>query len=247
MAAAVKSFLQIPNNISQGTWNWGDVALGFRAGLLPTQLCLRALQFTPSIYFEGDGITPIKNAIPYNVATVTTHGRVLGIARTEHFILQNLKTLQQIYFASLLINQAAQMYHKHIQHKQNSSTREKKLASYILQSTPFIMLLINAALSILELRSNRMKATVSLAVTSLALLDSFGVMPRAFGGYLNPGLRIPLDLMALYYSNNRDRFAIAAGWVEIPFVQRQMINLVGHRFSWIVPILRIPAAFLWRV
>lgn len=244
MAAIVADNFQRAIN-SFGTWNWGDVALGFRAGLLPSQQCLRGLEFTPSRFLEGDMITPMKNIIPYTVAIQTTWGRELGIAGTGSFILPYLKTLRQIHYASLATNFSAQLYHMHVQGKQDSSNREKKLSAYILKASPFFMMLTNMALSLLEFRSNRMKATISLAVTSLVLLDYAKVMP--FAGYLNPGLRIPMDLIAMYYANNRDRFAIAAGWVEIPYVSRFIYNRVGQRFSWIMPFLRLPAAFLWRV
>ncbi|MBS0647830.1 MAG: hypothetical protein JSS10_01240 [Verrucomicrobia bacterium] len=299
MTATIQGYFQTALH-NLGSWNWSPVALGFRAGLLPTQLCLRALEFVPDRYSQGSTAIFMKNMIPYFLAIQTTYGRVQGIARTEPSILPHLNLLYRLYVLSLFINAAGQAAGQlsstfiqreidPISRDKQDSLAKKKLSTYIFKSTPFVMLLTNIALSLLELRSHKIKATVSLAVTSVVLINYLDVMPWSmkrlvrkstrrvdgtlacgsftlrvpdyFAWYLDPGLRIPLDLIAMYYANNRDRFAIVAGWVDVPRMQRLILFPEGGLFSRIesvirssttllapiAPILRNCAAIYWRI
>lgn len=96
-------------------------------------------------------------------------------------------------------------------------TPMQKFLVTVWRMTPYLALFTNIALTILELRVNRMKALVGLTVTVVTL-----VLPQSFVRYLNPGIRLPMDFIALYYGSNRNRFTIILGWTQIPFIRNSI-------------------------
>jgi hypothetical protein len=223
MAAAIAGFFQTPNNITLGTWNWGDVAYGFRSGLFLNQGPLRLISYNNLPHSPNVTSQALMSNVmmPFN-----TVGKVTKLAQRENWIGQHKQAFLLGIFALMGANGYAAQ--QELYNKKFSQTRSPldKFFIAIWRTTPYLVLLTHIALTIIELRVNRMKALVGLTVTAVTLLDQAQVLPRSIAGYINPGVRLPMDCIALYYGSNKNRFWIVLGWTQVPFIR-----------NWLRPLL----------
>lgn len=79
--AAIAQYFQTPNNITSGTWNWGDVAFGFRSGLLLNQPPEDLIHYNNSQYHQELNLASLMTVgrIP-----LMTLNKVIRLARSEN-------------------------------------------------------------------------------------------------------------------------------------------------------------------
>jgi len=214
--AAVINFFQRPNNINAGTWNWGDVAFGFRSGLLLNEPPLRAIQYNNA---SAPPNLHILQLVSYVTMPLIATSKAGSVARTEGLISNHLETLKFGAWALMASNALAAPQELYRLKVSEGRTFVQKVQIAAWRMTPYLVLLTNIALTILELRVNRMKALVSLTVTVVTLLDLTSITNQSFNRYLNTVLRLPMDLVALYYGSNKNRFWIMLGWAQVPLIR----------------------------
>ncbi|MBS0647829.1 MAG: hypothetical protein JSS10_01235 [Verrucomicrobia bacterium] len=220
MTALIAGFFQ-RSNIGLGTWNWGDVAFGFRSGLL-----LNQPSFTEIAYNNRPNPPPLNAlgqfqflAIPFQ-----TKSKALKLARIDTLVARQLRTIDLSAIALTSLDLLAIYQNVYHQKVSEDHTIPQKFLIHAWKAIPYIALITNIALTILELRSNCMKASVALAVTSITLLSFNQMIPKTWAWYINPGLRIPMDLVALYYGSNKNRFVILIGLAQLPIIKDPVMN-----------------------
>lgn len=226
--AAIAQYFQIPNNITSGTWNWGDVAYGFRSGLLLTQPPVNVLLYN-NLPYPPD-LQPLV-LISFTLFPMNTLFKVARLCRSEKWVAHYKPALALGTYALLGANAytgRTGVYNQKISH---ARTYKNKFLITIWKATPYLVLLTNIALTIIELRVNRMKALVGLTVMAATMLNLTHIMPRSYARYLNPVIRFPMDLVALYYGSNKNRFTIVLGWAQDPAVR----NPIKERLKPLLP------------
>lgn len=225
--AAIAQYFQTPNNITSGTWNWGDVAFGFRSGLLLNEAPLSMIQYNN---LEFPRMLDALALTSFVMIPLSTSANVAKLARSENWIAQYKKTFSFGALALMGANGYTAATKVYTRKFSQARTPFQKFLAVAWKTTPYLMLLTNIALTIIELRVNRMKAAVSLAVLTVTCLNHVHVLPRSFARYLNPGIRLPMDFIALYYGSNKNRFSIVLGWAGVPLIRDPIM-------AWLKPYL----------
>jgi len=102
------------------------------------------------------------------------------------------------------------------------STMDKFLV-VVWKATPYLMLITNVALIIIDLRNNKVIAMVSLAAVGISLIDLTSWKPKDFAWYLDVGVRVPLDIATMYYHENL-RVPIIIGLALDPRIRATFTN-----------------------
>ena len=100
-----------------------------------------------------------------------------------------------------------------------------KFLVVIWKATPYLMLITNVALIILDLRKNIVIGMVSLATAGISLIDLTHWKPKDFGWYLDVGVRVPLNIATMYYHQPL-RVPIILGWALEPRVRAIFSNVI---------------------
>lgn len=214
--AAIAQYFQIPNNITSGTWNWGDVAYGFRSGLFLNQTPLDLIRYNKSPYPQDLNLLRLMNCVSF---PTTTLSKVTRLARSDNWIATHGRAIELGAYVLIGANAfaaARKVYNLKI--SQVRSPKDKILIT-VWKMTPYLVLLTNIVLTMIEFRINRMKALVSLTVMAVTLIDQTRIIPRSFARYIDPGIRLPMDFLALYYGSNKNRFNIVLGWTQVPIIR----------------------------
>jgi hypothetical protein len=224
MAAAVADFFQ-RSNIGLGTWNWSDVAFGFRSGLLLNQTSEQAIDYNNLPH--SPNLNEMRKFTMLGLALSPMY-KARRLARVDSLIASHLRSISLSSCALGVVTFIALNQNLYYLKTHETTKTSEKLLIRVWRATPYLVLVTNIALTLLEMRHNCMKASVALAVTSITLLDLAKITPKSWGWYINPGLRIPMDLVALYYGSNKNRFYIIVGWTQIPFIQAPMMKFLTH-------------------
>jgi hypothetical protein len=230
-----------PNNIASGAWNWGDVANGVRDGLLYTQpmiigrnmlengnTALPIVGYLSSFAPNLSQMVFLATAVAYcEIASFCLQNRVIEALTLDTFI----KKLPLRIVAWYLLSSRAYMIAV-------NKTLAKKIMVTLYRDVhrfhkaePYLIFLTNLTLTVLDLKNNRMRAVVALAVSAGPLLTYANILPKRISWYLNPALRMPMDMLALYYGSNKNRFWIVAGWILVPEVQNILIKGINNYVS----------------
>lgn len=220
MVATVIGFLE-RSNIGQGTWNWGDVAFGFRSGLLLNEPVVTVINYNNQI--RQPKLNPVSSfmmgTLPF--LPVQKFGK---LARVDSLAASYYNGLCLMSSALGLANLFAIQRNIYNLKTTEARTTFDKWIIRAWRTTPYLVLYTNIALITLELRSNYMKAAVALTVTFLARLSIAKITPPSWAWYLNPGLRIPMDMVALYYASNKNRFVILVGLIRMPLIKNPLMR-----------------------
>jgi hypothetical protein len=223
-----------PNNIASGAWNWGDVANGVRDGLLYTQPMIIGRNMlengntAPPIVGYLSSFAPnlsqrvfLVTAGAYcEIASFCLENRVIEALTLDTFI----KKLPLKIVSWYLMSSRAYMIAV-------NKPLAKKIMVTLYKAEPYLIFLTNLTLTVLDLKNNRMRAVVALAVSAGPLLTYANILPKRISWYLNPALRMPMDMLALYYGSNKNRFWIVAGWILVPEVQNILIKGINNYVS----------------
>ncbi len=226
--AAIAQYFQIPNNITSGTWNWGDVAYGFRSGLFLNQTPLDLIRYNKLPYPQNLDLLTLMNYVSF---PSTTLSKVERLARSENWIATHGRVFELGAYALISANAYtvwARIYNLKI--SQVRSPKHKILIT-VWKMTPYLVLLTNIVLTIIEFRINRMKALVGLTVMAVTWIDQARVIPRSFARYIDPGIRLPMDFLALYYGSNKNRFNVVLGWAGVPVIRNPIIAMLPPKLK----------------
>jgi hypothetical protein len=104
----------------------------------------------------------------------------------------------------------------------NVSEVHSKMDSFLVivwKATPYLMIVTNIALTIIDIRNNKIVGLVKLAVTGITLLDLTPWKSQSFDWYLDVGVRLPLDIVTLYYDKSYC-ILIVLGWASTPDIKK---------------------------
>ena len=104
------------------------------------------------------------------------------------------------------------------------STMDKFLV-IVWKATPYLMLITNVALIILDLRKNIVIGMVSLAAVGISLIDLTRWRPKDFDWYLDVAVRVPLNIATMYYHKPL-WVPIIMGWALDPRVRTIVTNVM---------------------
>jgi|GEM_PF-1643898 len=82
----------------------------------------------------------------------------------------------------------------------------------VWRATPYLMIITNIAVTVLQIYQGSSAQWVTLAVTGVTLLPITNLVPQSFNEYLTM-CGIPIDLAALWYGDSYMRTCIIVGWI----------------------------------
>ncbi len=183
--------------INPPQWTPANVTYGAHKGCFAVRLWTNLINYNN---FEGHK-PPLNWAIPV-IMGMSIFG---SLARASDVFYPELELgKSQDIFASgtsalIMLNMitiARRQTHKKI--SEIPSTIDKFLV-VVWKATPYVMLITNVALIILDLRKNIVIGMVSLATAGISLVDLTRWKPKDFDWYLDFGVRVPLNIATMYY------------------------------------------------
>ncbi|HSW70361.1 MAG TPA: hypothetical protein VLH77_00080 [Gammaproteobacteria bacterium] len=93
--------------------------------------------------------------------------------------------------------------------KQPVPTGMDKFLVVVSQATPYLMIITNIAVTIIQIHRGDSSARTTLAFTLITLIDITRLKPTEYAWYRDTVLVYPVAAAALYYANNTNRFTIA--------------------------------------
>lgn len=146
---------------------------------------------------------PVSTALvlyfTYETASkVLPYASRIGTIRSNFF--QDYKAVFIVGTAALIALNAITLL-QHLTNKKLSdvSLGMNKFLIVVWHITPYLMIVTNIALVMIKATYNSTEAWVTLAVTGMTLLETTSWKPPSFDWYLNTGVAIPLDLLAMHY------------------------------------------------
>ena len=82
----------------------------------------------------------------------------------------------------------------------------------VWRATPYLMIITNIAVTVLQIYQGSSAEWVTLAVTGVTLLSITNLVPQSFNRYLNQ-CGIPIDLAAFWYGDRYMRGSIIVSWI----------------------------------
>jgi hypothetical protein len=83
-----------------------------------------------------------------------------------------------------------------------------KFLVVVSKATPYLMIITNIAITIIQIRRGDTSAWITLAFTGITLIDITSWKPKEYRWYLNTVLGYPVAAAAIYYANNLFRIKI---------------------------------------
>jgi hypothetical protein len=91
---------------------------------------------------------------------------------------------------------------------QSAPTGMDRFLVVVSKATPYLMIITNIAVTIIQIRRGESSAWVTLAFTGITLIDIASWKPKNYMWYVDTVLGYPVAAAAFYYSDNKGRFAI---------------------------------------
>ncbi|HUD01902.1 MAG TPA: hypothetical protein VMR37_06210 [Rhabdochlamydiaceae bacterium] len=201
--------------------NLGDIVFGYRSGLFLTAPWKQRFIFDNAAQRRPmNGIIEVVGAA---LPILTTLYKVRRLECPER-LSYSFWAVSGVACALCALNIAA----SEVCHKNLSQVHGKKdkFLWVVWRVTPYLMMITNVALLIIEMRTRETKAITALATMGVSLLELTSLMPKSFNWYLAVGILIPVDVVALYYASNMNRFGIIGGWAFIPEVNTRIKEAV---------------------
>lgn len=87
-------------------------------------------------------------------------------------------------------------------------TKMNRFLVVVSQTTPYLMIITNIAVTIIQIQRGDTSAWIKLALTGITLIDITSWKPKEYRWYLDTVLGCPFAAGAIYYSNNLSRINI---------------------------------------
>jgi hypothetical protein len=87
-------------------------------------------------------------------------------------------------------------------------TTMDKFVVVVSKATPYLMIITNIAVTIIQIRRGNSSAWIKLTFIGITLIDITSWMPKTYRWYLNTVLGYPIAAGAIYYADNYTRFNI---------------------------------------
>jgi hypothetical protein len=97
----------------------------------------------------------------------------------------------------------------------------------VWKTTPYLMLVTNIALLIIDIPQSKGLGLISLATAAITLIDLTSWKPEHFDWYLDVGFRVPLGIAVMYYHENM-RIPILIGFSLDLRIQETFKNCINR-------------------
>jgi hypothetical protein len=91
---------------------------------------------------------------------------------------------------------------------ESAPTGMDKFLVVVSKATPYLMIITNIAVTIIQIRKGETSAWITLAFTGITFIDTTSWKSKEYTWYLNTVLGYPVAAAALYYANNISRLKI---------------------------------------
>jgi hypothetical protein len=195
-------------DFQSGQWSWGDIANGYRSGHGNINSCRKIHQFNWIDYQVSNRNR--KYALgslcmsTWKIFKTTLKAHRLAPAVP---LMDNHRTLLKgIACGWAGINLISMFGDKPVTVKKLTAKN-----TTLWDATPFLLFIVNLALTTLELRTNPRKVLVSYATLALCVADSYKYLPSQVSYVMNTILPLPMRAVSIYYADSNWKRAALIG------------------------------------
>jgi hypothetical protein len=212
-----------PGNISSGTWTWRDPLLGFSFGFI-NHHWVKLINYNAMPSEEKKNYTFIMQVI----SVCVSYQNLCEIGSLAHLTSLSPLRAKAIEFGgyvTVALNVATFFGDFHTLDLSEAVGIGDKICVIAFKATPYLMIITNVALMVLQLRSNQIGAVVGLAtVLFIPLLRS---LPERLFDMAYYRIGRSLQAITFYYGDNWSRFWIISSVIlSMNPVQKRLCPII---------------------
>ncbi len=160
-------------------------------------------------YNNSDSKAPLSwvTNIGFMINIISTYNRIADVFSPnmdvekiqDNFFERNLTVITIGGLAFMALNATAMYRGMTRTHLNDAKSNMDKFLVVVWKATPYLMLITNIALIVIDLRRNTVIAAVSLVTVGVSLIDLTSWKPENFDWDLDINIRIPVDIATMYY------------------------------------------------
>jgi hypothetical protein len=190
--------------VSTPQWNAPNVVYGVFDGFSAVRLWEGLIN-----YNNSDSPEPLSWTVNLSVmmSIISTYDRVANVFSPnfdvneiqDNFFERNLAIITVGGLALMAVNATAMYRGLTRTNLDDAKSSMDQFLVVVWKSTPYLMLITNIVLIVIDLRYNTVVAAVSLAAVGISLIALTPWKPENFDWDLDINIRIPIDVAMMYY------------------------------------------------